>query len=745
MWARAPGPGSSVTRCGASKSGSGSADIPASSRSRTAAWLMVHLPGASGHTAAWRTPRRDRIETMQTGYGKYSPAGRAKRGPGGIRACGRAASVDDGVALLAHELGGVVHREAGLARAPGPLPATERLDTRPRAGGRAGPPVDVQHARLDLVEELGDLGGILAVHASRQAELALVGEHDRPAEGIDRGDRGERHEQLFPEDAVRGRQLHDRWLHEEAVCQRALGEALPANEDTAVPARLRHCQLVALDSARVDHRAQPVLPLQRIPDGDLLCLLDQQADQLVPDRSLHVDPAVRGALLAAEPEGRAHDPLGRLLEIGAGRDNGRVLASHLDDAGPREPRREASEQLEAHLVGSREHDPVDPLVGLELLPDGGPGSHHQVEDARRDARVDERLRQQDAGHRPRGRRLEYDRVAARQGPRRRPGRERDREVERADDGKDAERTKDRPRMDRRVTQVVHRVVVAGIALEHVRVVAQEVGRLLDLAERLETVLAHLERHPRRVLHLSLGDEVGGAAQHGEPIAPRRRSPCRLGRPGCRDRIADVVGGAFRERAHEDAVVDRRAELEGARAVAPDATDEVLVVGTQAGPGPGNARLVELVQLQVVVAERRVGDLDAFGHWRFPSCGRSADRQSSAATTSASETATASGIARERRAPARCARLMMAAASAARVLPVSTSTPRIPMRRAPSMAWAGSSPTIATSRAATRPPRPAARPARAVRNMIGPGLPHSTARTPVANSSAATKAPLSRVG
>src|SRR5664280_1044270 len=123
MWARAFGPGSSVTRCGASNPMSGSADMPADSTSRTAAWLMVHLPGENGPSSGWRAPKPERIESMQTGYGEYSRAGRAKRGldrtstrplpaVAGRPAAGRvagAASVDDGVALLAHELDRVVH------------------------------------------------------------------------------------------------------------------------------------------------------------------------------------------------------------------------------------------------------------------------------------------------------------------------------------------------------------------------------------------------------------------------------------------------------------------------------------------------------------------------------------------------------------------------------------------------------------------------------------------------------------
>ena len=54
------------------------------------------------------------------------------------------------VALLAHELRHVVHRQAGLAGRAAALPATERLDARPRAGRRAGAAVHVQHAGLDL-------------------------------------------------------------------------------------------------------------------------------------------------------------------------------------------------------------------------------------------------------------------------------------------------------------------------------------------------------------------------------------------------------------------------------------------------------------------------------------------------------------------------------------------------------------------------------------------------------------------
>ena len=52
------------------------------------------------------------------------------------------------------------------------------------------------------------------------------------------------------------------------------------------------------------------------------------------------------------------------------------------------------------------------------------------------------------------------------------------------------------RMDGRVPEVAHRVVVAVVVLHRLRVVAEEVGGLLDLAERLDPVLADLDRHDR---------------------------------------------------------------------------------------------------------------------------------------------------------------------------------------------------------------------------------------------------------
>src|SRR4029077_14179504 len=62
--------------------------------------------------------RRDRVHLAPTASPSVSAGARS----------GRATLVDDGVALLAKELGDVVHRQAGLARRAGALPTTEGLD-----------------------------------------------------------------------------------------------------------------------------------------------------------------------------------------------------------------------------------------------------------------------------------------------------------------------------------------------------------------------------------------------------------------------------------------------------------------------------------------------------------------------------------------------------------------------------------------------------------------------------------------
>ena len=84
-----------------------------------------------------------------------------------------------------------------------------------------------------------------------------------------------------------------------------------------------------------------------------------------------------------------------------------------------------------------------------------------------------------------------------------------------------------------IPEVVHRVVVERVVLGRLRVVADEVGPLLDLAQGLEPRLADLDGHQARVLHLALGDQLRRALQDLQPLLPSEPEPRRLrtiGRP-----------------------------------------------------------------------------------------------------------------------------------------------------------------------------------------------------------------------
>ena len=75
--------------------------------------------------------------------------------------------VDPYPALLFQKLLDVIGPTGTAARRATCFPTTEWIDTWPRAGCRASLPVGVDHAGLDLVEEIGDFILIAAENASR--------------------------------------------------------------------------------------------------------------------------------------------------------------------------------------------------------------------------------------------------------------------------------------------------------------------------------------------------------------------------------------------------------------------------------------------------------------------------------------------------------------------------------------------------------------------------------------------------
>src|SRR6266704_4184928 len=83
--------------------------------------------------------------------------------------------LDDGPALLPHELRDVVRPAATLAARPRSLPPGEWLRPRPGARGGARPLIHVANARLDLVEEALDVLGPGRKDARREPVLRLIG------------------------------------------------------------------------------------------------------------------------------------------------------------------------------------------------------------------------------------------------------------------------------------------------------------------------------------------------------------------------------------------------------------------------------------------------------------------------------------------------------------------------------------------------------------------------------------------
>ena len=207
------------------------------------------------------------------------------------------------------------------------------------------------------------------------------------------------------------------------------------------------------------------------------------------------------------------------------------------------------------------YEPVNTMPSMpgfdwSSSPTVSPGPMTKLTTPAGSARVLERVDQVHARQRRGRRRLVDHRVAGQERAADRAGGEGHREVERADDREHAVRPQDRPGVDRRVAEVVHRVVVEVVVLGRLGVVADQVGGLLDLAERLEPVLADLERHVRAVAHLALGDELRGAAQDLQALLPGRVPPRGRGAARGLDRLLHVAAVALREGPDEQVPIDR---------------------------------------------------------------------------------------------------------------------------------------------------------------------------------------------
>ena len=182
--------------------------------------------------------------------------------------------------------------------------------------------------------------------------------------------------------------------------------------------------------------------LDRVPDLDLLGLLLQQTQEVVVDLALHEHARAGGALLPAEPERRTQHAVGRLVQVGALRDDRGVLPAHLADDRLRDLVREVLVDVHAHRVRTGERDAAHVGVLPEMVAGVRTAAGHQVERAGRHAAVAVALVELVAHQRALVRRLQDHGVAGDERTGRRSARERHREVERADDRPHPVRTQD---------------------------------------------------------------------------------------------------------------------------------------------------------------------------------------------------------------------------------------------------------------------------------------------------------------
>ena len=212
-----------------------------------------------------------------------------------------------------------------------------------------------------------------------------------------------------------------------------------------------------------------------------------------------------------------------------------------------------------------------------------------------------------------------------------PGREGHGEVEGRDDAEDAVRPQHRARVRGGVAEVAHGLLVEVVVDGRLGVVAQQVGALLDLAQRLHAVLADLDGHQGAVRHEALADEVRGAAHDLDARLPAECPPGRLRGPGGGDGVAHVLRACRTRSGPRGCRVSMGERSSNSPSPARSRpADEVGVGLAQAGAGGHDAGLEGRVQVLVVRPQGGVGDLEArcgsaVGH-RWPLLHR-ADRAS----------------------------------------------------------------------------------------------------------------------
>src|SRR5262245_47438958 len=122
-------------------------------------------------------------------------------------------------------------------------------------------------------------------------------------------------------------------------------------------------------------------------------------------------------------------------------------------------------------------------------------------------------------------------------------------------------------------------------LDLVGVVLDQVRRLLDVANTLQSVLPGFESHERRPFGSMLADLIRHGFEEPDTLGPRSRAPRRKRGPRCSNRIRHLSAAGALKAPEKNARVDRAAVVEFRRGPNLPTSDDQRIASAEGGPDP----------------------------------------------------------------------------------------------------------------------------------------------------------------
>ena len=261
---------------------------------------------------------------------------------------------------------------------------------------------------------------------------------------------------------------------------------------------------VGLHLRRVDRRTHVDALVETVADLQLLRARHELIDELLVHALLHDDAAGRGAALSGRAERSPQRAFQREIEIGVVEHDHRILAAEFQRAVLEALRRFLSDDA-AHGCRSRERNRAHIRMLDHRRADFAAEAGDDVDHARGNAAIGQRLHEVQRRERRVLRRLDHRGVAGDQGREELPRRNRHGEVPRRDHGADAQR------LAHGHGEFVGQLRGHGRPKQTAAFaggVVAAVDGLLHVAARLFDDLAHLARHLLRVFFLARDQDFG---------------------------------------------------------------------------------------------------------------------------------------------------------------------------------------------------------------------------------------------